>query len=105
MPRSNNIYALAVILAALAAGGCSELYTANSDSIGRTAGDARAINRVTMMVDPWPVASGERNIGFSGVKMQTAMERYRNNQVYPPQGMGTSGSYQAPQNNSSQNNT
>ena len=98
-----------VVLTALAGGlaGCYErdLYLANSDKIGPTAGDAIAVNRVTEEVDPWPAASGNRNIGFNGQKMQAAVERYRNGQVYPPHGMDTSGSYQAPQGNSAQNTT
>jgi len=104
MRRSNKILALAVSVAALTASGCTETYLANKDTIAPTSGEAIAINRVTMMVDPWPATSAQRNIAFNGAKMQTAMERYRTNQVYPPQGMNTSGAYQ-PQQNSGSNNS
>ena len=48
------------------------------------------------MVDPWPRASANRNIAFSGEKMQTAVERYRTNRVIPPVNATTSSAaYQA----------
>ncbi|HZP76842.1 MAG TPA: hypothetical protein VFB45_11910 [Pseudolabrys sp.] len=105
MLRLNNLLALTLLAGMLA--GCydRDLYLANSDKIGATAGDAIASNRVTEEIDPWPAASGNRNIGFNGQRMQAAVERYRNGQVYPPRGIGTSGSYQAPQGNSAQNTT
>jgi hypothetical protein len=48
------------------------------------------------MVDPWPRDSANREIPFNGDKMQTAVERYRNNKVTPPQSIDTSSIYQAP---------
>lgn len=92
--RSNNIargLALATVLVALA--GCSE-YTDRRDSISLNAGDALAADRVSMMVDPWPRWSGQRDIAFNGQKMQSAVERYRTNKVIPPHGIGTSSTYQ-----------
>ena len=47
------------------------------------------------MVDPWPAVSGDKNIAFNGQKMQSAVQRYRNNQIIQPVGTGTSSaSYQ-----------
>jgi len=74
-------------------GGCSE-YTDRRDTIALSGGDAVATDKVTQMVDPWPASSGDRNIAFNGQKMQSAVQRYRNNQVIPPVGTGTSGTYQ-----------
>ena len=80
-----------VLAGALA--GCSE-YTDRRDTIALSGGNAVATNKVTMMIDPWPGYAGERDIAFNGTKMQSAVQRYRNNQVIKPQGIGTSGSYQ-----------
>jgi hypothetical protein len=45
-------------------GGCSVLF--RSPRQIAYSGDAVATNRVTQMIDPWPVASGRRNIAYSG---------------------------------------
>jgi hypothetical protein len=84
---------LAVLIATLA--GCSE-YLDRRDTIALSGGNAVYTDRVTHMVDPWPRASANRDIAFNGDKMQTAVERYRNNKVTPPQGIDTASSYQAP---------
>lgn len=86
-----RVLALAYVLAALCS--CAE-YFDRRDTISLGAGDAVAADKVTQMVDPWPRASGDKNIAFQGEKMQTAVERYRTNKVYPPSGTGTSGAYQ-----------
>jgi len=83
--------ALGAVLAVLS--GCSE-YTDRRDTISIHGGDAVASNKVTQMVDPWPPASAQKNIGFNGERMETAMERYRTNRVYQPIGTGTSATYQ-----------
>ena len=85
--------ALAVLLTTV--GGCSE-YLDRRDPIAASGGNAVATNVVTHMVDPWPPQSANRNIGFSGPKMETAMERYRQNKVITPRGIGTSSAYQEP---------
>jgi hypothetical protein len=82
--------ALAGLFAVL--GGCSE-YLDRRDSIALSGGNAVATNVVTHTVDPWPLASANRNLAFNGQKMETAVERYRTNRVIPPRGIGTSGSY------------
>jgi hypothetical protein len=98
MCRCNN--ALRAIALTLALGGvlgaCSE-YLDRRDTIAHSGGDAVASNQVTHMVDPWPAWSANQNIAFDGQKMQSAVERYRTNQVTPPKGFGTSGTYQQPQ--------
>jgi hypothetical protein len=71
-------------------GGCSEYYFDRRDTITLYSGDAMATNRVTQMIDPWPVASGQRNIAYSGEKAATAAERYRTGRVIPPVNATTS---------------
>jgi hypothetical protein len=99
MQSSNNpvrALALAGLLAALfaALAGCSQ-YLDHRDTISLGGGNSVATNEVTQMVDPWPRESADRNIAYNGEKMQSAVERYRTNKVIPPQGIGTSASYQA----------
>ena len=71
-------------------GGCSEYYFDRRDTITLYSGDAVASNRMTQMVDPWPAASGRRNIAFSGEKAATASERYRTGRIIPPVNATTS---------------
>jgi len=66
------------------------MYFDRRESIALAAGDAQYSNQVTHMVDPWPKASANRNIAFDGQRMQSAVERYRNNKVTPLQGATTS---------------
>ena len=95
-PSNNCLRALALGLVFASLGGCSE-YLDRRDTISLHGGDAVATNKVTQMVDPWPAESAQKNIGFNGERMETAMERYRTNRTYPPQGTGTSATYsQAP---------
>jgi hypothetical protein len=93
--------ALAALLTALA--GCSD-YLDRRDTISLSGGNSVATNEVSQMVDPWPRDSADRNIAFSGAKLETAVERYRTNRVIPPQGIGTSSNYQQ-QGSNNQNNT
>jgi hypothetical protein len=83
----------------LAAAGCSE-YTDRRDMISITGGDAVQTDKVTQMVDPWPRHAGDRNIAYNGAVAQAAQERYRTGRVIPPNGTGTSATYQQQQNNS-----
>jgi hypothetical protein len=89
-----------VIALALASGtllaGCSDIYFDRRETIVPSAGDAVASNKVTMMVDPWPPSSANKNIAFNGEKMQTAVERYRQGRIIPPVNATTSSvAYQA----------
>ena len=92
-PVSKIMRALALAAVLVALSGCSE-YFDRRDTIALSAGDAVASDKVTQMVDPWPRASANKNISFNGEKMQSAVERYRTNRVYPPSGSGTSAAYQ-----------
>ncbi|HXZ45674.1 MAG TPA: hypothetical protein VEH02_02970, partial [Pseudolabrys sp.] len=79
----------------VAVGGCSE-YLDRRDPIAASGGNAVATDVVTQMVDPWPRDSANHNIAFSGPRMETAIERYRQNKVITPRGIGTSSAYQEP---------
>ena len=95
MDCANGLRAAVVWLALAALGGCSQ-YLDRRDTISLHGGDAVAADKVMQMVDPWPPASANKNIGFSGQRMEAAVERYNTNRTYAPSGTGTSGSYQAP---------
>jgi hypothetical protein len=71
-----------MLVAALA--GCSDIYYARRDTIALSGGDSVTANAAEQMYDPWPPYSGNTNIAFNGQKMQTAIERYRNDKVTPP---------------------
>jgi hypothetical protein len=71
-------------------GGCSEYYFDRRDTVTLYSGDAVASNRVTQMIDPWPVASGRHNIAYSGEKAAIAAERYRTGRIIQPVNATTS---------------
>ena len=97
MSRCNNGFRLRALAPAVMLGvmlaGCSDLYFDRRDTISLAAGDAVAINRVTQMIDPWPPASANKNIAFSGDRTQCAAERYRIGRVIPPRSFATSTVY------------
>jgi hypothetical protein len=96
-PSKTNTRVIApVLLCGALLAGCSDIYFDRRDTIVPSAGDALAANKVTMMVDPWPASSANKNIAFNGEKMQTAVERYRQGRVIPPVNATTSSvGYQA----------
>jgi len=103
-PSSNAMRGLTLAAMLAMLGGCSE-YLDRRDTIALSGGNSVATNAVTQMVDPWPRASANRNIGFDGNKMEGAFERYRTNKVTPPNATGTSAAYeQAPGAAAGQNN-
>jgi hypothetical protein len=85
---TRTIVATALLGAML--GGCSEYYFDRRDTVTLYSGDTVASNRVTQMIDPWPAASGRRNIAYSGEKATIASERYRTGRVIPPVSATTS---------------
>jgi hypothetical protein len=52
-------------------------YLQRKDSITPGAGNAKAVNTVTHMIDPWPPYAGNRRIPGNGERMTDAIERYR----------------------------
>jgi len=77
------------LLGALLAG-CSDIYFDRREGVVPAAGNTIAINRAAQMIDPWSPASANKNIAFNGPKMQSAVERYRQNRVIPPASASTS---------------
>jgi hypothetical protein len=98
MRPSNKMWrALGLVAVLTLLAGCTQEYLARQDGVTANAGDAMAADRVTMMVDPWPRASADKNIAFNGERMQSAIERYRTNKVIPPTIDGTSSDFQPQQ--------
>lgn len=85
LPRPiRRLLPLAVALAiAASTAGCADMYYDRRETIGLSAGDAGASNRVAQMIDPWPPAAADRNIPADGARMQRAIDRYRNNRTTP----------------------
>ena len=54
------------------------------DSVTLQAGDAVASNKSIQMRDPWPPYVANRNIQFNGVKMDSAVDRYKSDTVFQP---------------------
>jgi hypothetical protein len=81
--------AAAALLSAML-GGCSEYYSDRRDTITLHSGEAMAANRVTHVIDPWPAASGNRTIAYSGEKAAIASERYRTGRIIQPVNATTS---------------
>ncbi|MEA2878348.1 MAG: hypothetical protein QOF14_3544 [Hyphomicrobiales bacterium] len=82
--------AIMALAATTLLGACTDMYLDRRDTVSFAAGDAVAANKVTHMVDPWPIRAGDRNIMHDGERMATAAERYRTDKVKPLAGTGTS---------------
>jgi len=93
--KSRGLTALA-LGATMLLGACTDMYLDRRDTVSFAAGDAVAANKVTQMIDPWPVYAGNRNIAFDGERMQAAAERYRTNKVTPLSTASTSSVQYAP---------
>lgn len=85
----------ALLLGALL-GGCSDIYFDRRETIALSAGDAIASNQVEQMVDPWPPYSNNKNLTFSGERMQRAVQCYRVDKVTPPVDLDPSTDTNAP---------
>ena len=76
--------ALAVAALGTALGGCSQIYFDRREGVTVGAGDAIAANEALQTIDPWPARSANPNLAFNGQRMQSAVERYRTNNVTQP---------------------
>jgi hypothetical protein len=85
----------AALLAAATLAACSD-YLDRRDTIALSGGNAVATDAMTEMVDPWPAASADRTIPFNGQKMQSAVQRYRENKVPQPVGTETAADFAPP---------
>ena len=90
MRRNNFRGAILALTATTLLGACTDMYLDRRDTVSLAAGDAVAANKVTHMVDPWPVRAGDRNIPHDGERMAAAAERYRTDKVKSLAGTGTS---------------
>jgi hypothetical protein len=83
---TTRLIAAALAAAGLGAalGGCSEMYFDHREGVTLGAGDAVAANEAMQTVDPWPARSANPNIATNGQRMQSAIERYRTNNVTQP---------------------
>ena len=89
--------AAALVLGGLLAGCSTDIYRDRRETVSLGADDAVSTNKVTQMIDPWPAASGNRNIPGEGHRVAAAIERYRTGKVIKPVGTGTSSAaYGAP---------
>lgn len=96
-PSNTKAIALLALAASCALSGCSDIYFDRRETIVPSAGNAMAVNQITMMVDPWPPHSANRNIAFNGERMSGAVERYRTRNVIRPMNPLTSDSGSQPQ--------
>jgi hypothetical protein len=78
------VAALAAATIGTALGGCSEMYFDHREGVTLGGGDAVAANAAMQTIDPWPARSGNTNIAANGQRMQSAVERYRTNNVTQP---------------------
>ena len=53
------------------------MYVQRSDTVTLSAGNAKAVNTATHIIDPWPRYVGNRWIPGHGERMTGAVERYR----------------------------
>ena len=52
-------------------------YAQRIDTLSVVSGDARNINAVTQIIDPWPVGARNRRIPANGQRMNGAINRYQ----------------------------
>ena len=64
--------------------GCSDMYFDRRDTIVLGGGNAVATDQAMQMNNPWPPESGHTALAANGQRMQSAVERYRNNLVTQP---------------------
>ena len=84
MKTTHIIIAFAVLLGS-AAGSSAwawdqdpfSMYIQRKDTVTLGAGDAKAVNAATHVIDPWPRYVGNRRIPGNGDRLSRAVERYR----------------------------
>ena len=89
--KTTRIITIAVLLSSFAASGASAwdqdpfaMYVQRSWSITLGAGDAKAVNAATHVIDPWPRYVGNRNIPVSGERLSRAVTRYKQGSYRQP---------------------
>jgi hypothetical protein len=56
-------------------------YFQRIDSASLVSGDAREVNAVTQIIDPWPLYARDRRIPINGQRMVGAINRYQNTKL------------------------
>jgi len=89
--KTRHITAVAILLGGLASSAASAwdqdpaaMYFQRSYSITLGAGDAKAVNAATHVIDPWPRYVGNRNIPVSGNRLSRAVTRYQQGSYRQP---------------------
>jgi len=90
--RTRDIIAFAVLVAGSFAGSGAlawdqdpfAVYFQRSDKITLGAGNAKAVNAATHIIDPWPRYVGNRRIPGNGDRLSRAVERYRQGSYRQP---------------------
>ena len=90
--RTRHIIAFVVLVGGSFAGSAAlawdqdpfAMYFQRSDKITLGAGDAKAVNAATHVIDPWPRYVGNRRIPGNGDRLSRAVERYRQGSYRQP---------------------
>jgi hypothetical protein len=89
--KTTHIIAVAVLLSGLASSAASAwdqdpsaMYFQRSYRVTLGAGDAKAVNAATHVIDPWPRYVGNRNIPVSGDRLSRAVSRYNQGSYRQP---------------------
>ena len=89
--KTTHIIAVGVLLSGIASSAASAwdqdpfaMYLQRSYSITLDAGDAKAVNAATHVIDPWPRYVGNRNIPVSGDRLSRAVTRYNQGSYRQP---------------------
>jgi hypothetical protein len=89
--KTTHIIAVAVLLSGLASSAASAwdqdpsaMYFQRSYSVTLGAGNAKAVNAATHVIDPWPRYVGNRNIPVSGDRLSRAVTRYNQGSYRQP---------------------
>ena len=90
--RTRDIIAFAVLVGGSLAGSGAlawdqdpiAMYFQRSDKITLGAGNAKAVNAATHIIDPWPRYVGNRRIPGNGDRLSRAVERYRQGSYRQP---------------------
>jgi hypothetical protein len=90
--RTRDIIAFAVLVGGSLAGSGAlawdqdpiAMYFQRSDKIILGAGNAKAVNAATHIIDPWPRYVGNRRIPGNGDRLSRAVERYRQGSYRQP---------------------
>jgi hypothetical protein len=86
----------AAVAIAAACGGCwtgvydnpAAEYLHRSDTITLSAGNAKDVNAMTHIIDPWPRHVANRRIPGHGERIAHALERYKSGQALGPSNQG-----------------